>query len=315
MCSNVLVPPLSLNNNNNHFKVNTTRLDQGIYSVEYDNNNTNVKAGIRLRNNIQHSFNSDDSIVHYVIDVESVIDSSNVNLNIVNQGDILVNVNGIEVGKKSIIDLTNLIKRTLNNTTVLTFLKPNVVPLYVYNNSNSNNINNDDYKVINQSEEKILKCSRCKSSINIRWKFCNHCGNNLTLLPKKLKKAMDFIDKVDHEKYLNKSTYSSININHNIDDNNNNSKINEYSDSVYDYDDDKTTTLSIDKKVLNAIDKRINSFNTNDYKIYKKKMMLGSMLADELELQNAEFVESSYRQIVNDYKNNDDGETLIDFIV
>ena len=98
-----------------------------------------------------------------------------------------------------------------------------------------------------------------------------------------------------------------------MNDNNNSSKINQYNDSIDD--DNDNNTLSIDEEVLNAIDDRINSFNSDAYKKYKKKMVLAEMLADELELQNAEYVESAYVRMVNDYKKNDDGEMLDDFIV
>jgi hypothetical protein len=152
------------------------------------------------------------------------------------------------------------------------------------------------------------------------WKFCNHCGNNLTLLAssslapsssssRKTKKAMDFIEKVKHDTYLNKSTYSSIIINKN--DNNDDDD-----DDDADIDDnDADGTLNIDQSILNAIDDRINSLSSDTYQKYKKKMILAEMLADELEIQNAEFVESSYRQIVNDYQNNNDAEMLNDFVV
>jgi len=168
------------------------------------------------------------------------------------------------------------------------------------NKINNNKINNDndndnDFEVIYQSD--TLRCSRCKTNVNKEWKFCNQCGNNLTLTKPSMKASMDFIEKVDRDSYLNKSTYSSI-----VVDNNNSSKINQYNDSI-------------DEEVLHAIDDRINSLNSDAYKKYKKKMVLAEMLADELELQNAEYVESAYIRMVNDYKKNDDGEMLDDFIV
>ena len=120
---------------------------------------------------------------------------------------------------------------------------------------------------------------------------------------------MDFIEKVKHDTYLNRSTYSSIIINKN--DNNDNDD-----DDDADIDDnDADGTLNIDQSILNAIDDRINFLSSDTYQKYKKKMILAEMLADELEIQNAEFVESSYRQIVNDYQNNNDAEMLNDFVV
>ena len=175
-------------------------------------------------------------------------------------------------------------------------------------NDSDINYNSSDYEVIYQAE--TLRCSRCKNNINKDWKFCNKCGNNLTL--SKPSKALDFIEKINHDNFLNKSTYSSIVIN-----NNSNNIINQYVDN---YDDDDNyevdfTKLNIDEKVLNAINDRINSFNSETYKKYKKKMILAEMLADELEQQNADFVENSYIGMVNDYKKNDDREMLTDFIV
>jgi len=177
------------------------------------------------------------------------------------------------------------------------------------NNDKINSDNDHDFQVIYQSD--TLRCSRCKTTVNKEWKFCNQCGNNLTLT-KPSTKALDFIEKVDRDSYLNKSTYSSIVI-----DNNNSSKINQYNDSIDDdYDDNNdNNTLSIDEEVLNAIDDRINSFNSDAYKKYKRKIVLAEMLADELEIQNAEYVESAYVRMVNDYKKNDDNEMLNDFIV
>ena len=175
----------------------------------------------------------------------------------------------------------------------------------------------------------LSSCARCKSCVSKSWKFCNNCGSNLTIaiassasssvpsslpssLPtKKSKKvAIDFIDKVKHDKYLNRSTYSSITIN--------NKKHNNYDandDDIDNDDDNDDNTLNIDQNVLKAIDDRINSLNSDTYKMYKKKMILAEMLADELEMKNAEFVESSYRQIVDEYQSNDDAEMLNDFVV
>ena len=332
-----IIPPLPLiansstASNEHHVRVNNSRLPlTGTYTIAYDNSK---KAGIKLRNTIEHRFN--DGIKRSIIDVES---SSS---DIVGKGDILVNINGIVVGKKSLLDVSIILKKIMddNKTTKLTFLKPEIVSLSDYlsttttttttsannmksnNNSNNDNSNNksnnnkitndndNDFEVIYQSD--TLRCSRCKTNVNKEWKFCNQCGNNLTLTKPSMK-ALDFIEKVDRDSYLNKSSYSSIVI-----DNNSSSKINQYNDSIDDeYDDDNdNNTLSIDEEVLHAIDDRINSFNSDAYKKYKKKMMLAEMLADELELQNAEYVESAYVRMVNDYKKNDDGEMLDDFIV
>lgn len=335
-----IIPPLPLDRiatsstagYEHHVRVNNSRLQlTGTYTIAYDNSK---KAGIKLRNTTVHRFN--DGIKRSIIDVES---SSRDILDIV-EGDVLVNINGIIVGKKNLLDVSIILKKIMDDykTTKLTFLKTEIVSLSDYlnnastittnakdmksNNKSSNKINNNkinndkinndndnDFEVIYQSD--TLRCPRCKKNVNKEWKFCNQCGNNLTLTKPSMK-ALDFIEKVDRDNYLNKSAYSSIVI-----DNNNSSKINQYNDSIDDeYDDDNdNNTLSIDEEVLNAIDDRINSFNSDAYKKYKKKMVLAEMLADELELQNAEYVESAYVRMVNDYKKNDDGEMLDDFIV
>ena len=215
-----------------HVRVNNSRLPlTGTYTIAYDNSK---KAGIKLRNTTEHRFN--DGIKRSIIDVESSISDT---LDVVEKGDVLVNINGIIVGKKNLLDVSIMLKKIMddNKTTKLTFLKPEIVSLSDYlnnastitttnannmksnnkssnknndnksnNKSNNNKINNDndnDFEVIYQLD--TLRCPRCKTIVIKEWKFCNQCGNNLTLTKPSMK-ALDFIEKVDRDSYLNKST-------------------------------------------------------------------------------------------------------------
>jgi len=299
-----------------NFIIHTSRLrSRGIYEIEYIGN---VRTGIILRNTIEHKF--DDNSIHCVIDVKdivegddenSVIISSNLR-KIVDSGDILIKVNGRKVGKANLLEVSKWLQdsqKDNNMTRNLMFLKPDMVPLSSF--LMFDNKNDSDYEVIYPPQQ-IIKCSRCKYHVEKQWKFCNTCGNNLTVssslsssLSKK-KKAKDFIEKINHDQYFNRSMYSSITIN-----NNSNSKFNEYNDIYNDDNDDKV--LNIDKTILKAIDERINSLNSDDYKKYKKKMILAEMLALELEFKNAEFVEESYRKIIEECKSVDD-DLIADFI-
>jgi len=303
--------------NEPNFIIHTSRLrSKGIYEIEYIGN---IRTGIILRNTIEHTF--DDNTIHCIIDIEDIIDGNDDNSviisdnlrKIVDVGDILVKVNGKKVGKSNLMDVSKWLLNSNNDMTkTLMFLKPDMVPLSLFLLFDKDD-NNDDYKVIYPPEQ-IIKCSRCKYHVEKQWKFCNNCGNNLTLstslssissTSKKKKQAKDFIEKVNHDQYLNRSMYSSITINDN--------KFNENID-FYNNDNNDDTILTIDKTILKSIDERINSLNSDEYKKYKKKMILAEMLADELELKNAEFVEESYRKIVEESKIIDD-DMITDFII